>query len=385
MFTSFFRFSALMIVLLCNETIFGMISSTPQLNFFSQKTDVIKNEIIPLLSGSDRLNLRLTCTTLANNQLLLANDQQFYDIYNQYNDEKKQITSSCAFLDCINKGKYQEVKWFLKNEIHNPLFHITYNHYNHIEYWAINPFKLIKADDLTMKKLFATYHYDEEKFVESLKRIQEKYCVPVKLNEKLQEWQRASNDKNIHGGKIDPTSNVYKNTISAKERIKEELFCLIQTDCSSQLILAACIGDMNCFNQAMIDYENKNNNHSEKISYGDARSIRCNILLSIVAAFKNKDLDLIKFILKQPLYVKHMESDIIGLLSYFLLNTPVENSAKIKISKDKCFDDRHIQWIKQLIQEGMFTRIPKMIEKNKDNNKHIEEIYKTLCRNRRDQ
>jgi len=113
----------------------------------------------------------------------------------------------------------------------------------------------------------------------------------------------------------------------------------------------------------------------------DFMSIHCTILLSIFAAFKNKDLNLIKFILTQlPFYSpdEHRKNDITELLSYFLLNTPVEYSTDLKISKDICFEDRHIQWIKQLIQEGIFTAIPKMIENNKDNNKQIKEVYKTL-------
>jgi hypothetical protein len=239
-----------------------------------------------------------------------------------------------------------------------------------MEYLAINPFKLIEANDLQMKELFATYHYDEEKFVKSLKKIQEKHCEPVKLNKKLQKWQCASNNNSILGEIIDPTSNIFKNRISEKEYAKKKLCFLIKTDCSSQLILAACSRDIKCFDKVMIDY-NKNNN----ISF---RSKNCTMLLSIFAAFKNKDLDFIKCILKQPFYIDNMKSNIFGLLPYFLLNTPVENSADLKISNDKCFENKHIQWIKQLIQEGMFTAIPTMIENNKDNNKHIKEIYETL-------
>jgi hypothetical protein len=81
---------------------------------------------------------------------------------------------------------------------------------------------------------------------------------------------------------------------------------------------------------------------------------------------------------KETYYAEHIKSNISELLSYFLLNTPVEGSDVLKISKDKCFKDKHIEWIKQLIHEGMFTKIPTMIENNKDNNKQIKEIYEIL-------
>ena len=361
--TSFIRLSTLIILLFYNGAIFGMISSnTAPLNFFSQGTDFIKIKIFPLLLGNNRLNLRATCTTL-------VNDQEFYRIYNQFNNEKKQIASSCAFLHCIKEKKYEEVKWFLKNEIHNPLFNIHYP-YNCIEYFVINPLRLIEAKDLKMKKLFADYHYDEEKFVESLKKNQKKYREPAKLNEKLQSWQRTSHHKKKFIEGFDPISNTYKKTITVKEFTVIKLFPLIRTNCYSKSILAACIGDINCFKEAMKD-----------MTGWDFMSIHCTILLSIFAAFKNKDLNLIKFILTQlPFYSpdEHRKNDITELLSYFLLNTPVEYSTDLKISKDICFEDRHIQWIKQLIQEGIFTAIPKMIENNKDNNKQIKEVYKTL-------
>ena len=110
--TSLIRLSTLIILLLCNETVFGMIpSNTAPLNFFSQGRNFIEKGYFPLLPCKDKLNLRATCTTLANNQ-------QFDTMYNQFNDGTKQIAASCAFLHCIKEKKYQEVEWFLKNEIH---------------------------------------------------------------------------------------------------------------------------------------------------------------------------------------------------------------------------------------------------------------------------
>jgi len=356
-----------MIVLLCHDPLFGMELSNNEkkfiLNFFSQGIDFIKKEYFPLLPYKEKLNLRATCMVLFTT---LPNDQQFYDIYNQYNDGKKQIAPSCAFLDCIKKKKYKEVEWFLKNEIHNPLFNIHYPN-NCIEYFALNPLVLIEANDLKMKELFAAYRYDEKKFVESLKKIQEKYCVPVALNEKLTNWERTSHYKNGFIKGFDPISNTC--TIkSVREFRITSLFPLLRTNCHFKSILAACIGDINCFKEEIKDM----------VALGDFIFIHCTTLLSIFAAFKNKDLDLIRFILTQPsLYTEHIKSDTAELLSYFLLNTPVENSKDLTISKDICFEDRHIQWIKQLIQEGIFTAVPKMIKNNKDN-KQIKEVYKTL-------
>ena len=369
--TNFIKISTLIILLFYNETVFGMMSSnTAPLNFFSQGIDFIEKKYFPLLPCKDKLNLRATCIALA---ITLTNDQ-FSKIYNQFNDEKKQIASSCAFLHCIKEKKYQEVEWFLKNEIHNPLFNIGYLD-NDIKYFAINPLELIENNDLKMKELFAAYHYDTEKFVKSLKKIQEKYCEPFRLNEKLQNWQRASNDRNIFGKTIDPISNDYNKTISAREYREKELFYLIHTDYSSKLIVAACIGDLVCFNNELIAYEDR-----LCLTTWDFLSMYQAIVLSLFAAIKNKDLDLIRFILTQPLYADDMKSDISGLLSYFLLNTPVEYSEYLIISKDKCFEGKHIQWIKQLIEEDMFTAIPKMIKNNKDN-EQIKEIYELLMSN----
>ncbi len=356
-------------IFLCSQAAFGaeLSFSLPQ-----DCTDII----FSYCSLSDVLNTRLI-----SQRFILKNDDQYFNIYSQYNDEKKQISPTCAFLDCVYKKKYKEVEWFLKNKIHNPLFNIYYEHgrisFDNIKYFAINSLDLIAKNDLKMQKLFTTYKYNQEKFFISLREIQEQCCKDLGLgdlvlNEHLKEWQQASDIKTINEETIDLTSNNLKEKLSAKEYWHKKL---VNTDCYHELILAACIGDIDCFDRLMQNCNEKTEN----------RNIYWSIFLSIFAAVKNKDLNFIEFILQKPLcflqkpfYFERIKSDAKGLLSAYLLNTFAEWAQELEIFNHKHFSNERIAWIKKLIEIGMFTQMPTMIDKNQCKNRQINEIYKAI-------
>ncbi len=349
-------------------------------------TKEIINIILFQCSFSDRLNLRETCKYFG-----LYFQDIFNDTFQQIFSAYQKISFSCVFLHCVDKKKYKEVEWFLKNkEMHKPLFYIHYIYNNYfynkqyannysssdkLEYFAICPLDLIEKNDLKMQELFRAYNYNKEKFFNSLKEDQEQYGKPEILNTYLQELQQASAVKTIDEETINLKSNNLKEKLSAKEYLELELHKnLINIDCYHELILAACIGDIESFSKLI---EDCNKEEYSKIYHS--------IYLSIVAAVKNKDLNFIQFVLKQKFYIEEINSnvrsllnDMPSLLSGYLLNTFVEWARILNISSEKRFSSERITWIKKLIEIGMFTQMPKMIEKNKNTNEQIKEIYNKI-------